>query len=183
MNVNFKKIISTIILTTFSLSNVALAQNTTEADQAAATKSVKDALPPVELQPGERDPGMAISPMKRGQRAPFTGILLSPSAAADVIVEFETFEEKLHIEVMRAMAEEQAACDKKLKDAEARSTADKEVLQANLDSKKKEVEAYRVELKNINDSQPNPYLWAGLGIAGGIAITLLSVFAVTQVTK
>jgi len=178
---NIKKIISTLVLVTI-LPNLAFAQNIPSPEPDETTKNMR-VLPPMKLQPGEKDPGAALSPMKLGQRAPFTGVLLSPAAVANVIVEFETFEERLHIEVMRSVSEERAAGDKRLSDANAGCVADKKELQANLDASKRETDAYKTELKNIKDSQPNPYIWAGLGALGGAAFTLLTVFAVTQVTK
>jgi len=178
----FKKIIVTILSMALMLPNAALAQNIPSPELETPRKGIKD-IPPAKLQPGEKDPGAALSPMKKGQRAPFTGVLLSPVAVANVIVEIESFEERLHIEVMRSVAEERAAGDKRLNDANAGSTADKKILQANFDAAKRETEAYRTELKNLKDSQTNPYLWTTLGAAGGIAFTLLTVFAVAQVTK
>lgn len=179
---NIKKIVSTLVLVATLLPNLAFAQNVPSPEPDETTNHMR-VLPPMKLQPGEKDPGAALSPMKLGQRAPFTGVLLSPIAVANVIVEFETFEERLHIEVMRSVNEERAAGDKRLSDANTGCVADKKELQASLSASKRETDAYKAELKNINDSQPNPYIWAGLGALGGAAFTLLTVFAVTQVTK
>lgn len=180
---DFKKFVSILMLSTLLLPNIAAAQSVPSPDPDPPAKDIGRQLPPVQLQPGEKDPGTALSPMKRGQRAPFTGVLLSPAAVANVVVEMESFEERLHIEVVRSIQEERAAGDKRLSDANAASTADKKVLQANLDASKTEADAYKKELKDLRDSQPNTYLWAGLGALGGVAFTLLTVFAVTQVTK
>jgi hypothetical protein len=178
---NTKKIISTLVFITI-LPNLALAQNIPSPEPDETTKNMR-VLPPLKLQPGEKDPGAALSPMKLGQRAPFTGVLLSPGAVANVIVELESFEKRLHIEVMRSVSKEQAAGDKRLSNANVGCVADKKELQANLDASKRETNAYKTELNNIKDSRPNPYIWAGLGALGGAAFTLLTVFAVTQVTK
>lgn len=179
---NIKNIISTLVLVTTLLPNLAFAQNIPSPEPDETTKNMQ-VLPPMKLQPGEKDLAAALSPMKLGQRAPFTGVLLSPTAVANVIVEFETFEERLHVEVMRSVSEERAAGDKRLSDANAGCVADKNELQANLGASKRETDAYKTELKNVKDSQSNPYIWAGLGALGGAAFTLLTVFAVTQVTK
>lgn len=180
---NFKKFVSTLLLSTLLIPNTVVAQSVPSPEPEQPVKDFARSLPPIQLQPGEKDPGNALSPMKRGQRAPFTGVLLSPSAIATVVVEFESFEERLHIEVMKSVAEERAAGDKRLGDANATSTADKKILQANFDAAKREANAFKIELKELKDSQPNPYLWAGIGAAGGVVFTLLTVFAVTQVTK
>lgn len=180
---NLKKFIASVVITTMLLSNTVAAQNVPSPDLENSMQGIKDSLPPAQLLPGEKDPGMALSPMKKAQRAPFTGVLLSPAAVADIIVEFESIEERIHIEVVRAVKEEQATCEKNLKDAEARSTADKKELHANLEAKKTEAQAYKDELKRLKDTQPNPYFWAGLGTLGGAAFTLLTVFAISQVAK
>lgn len=180
---NFKKFISTLLLITLLIPNVATAQSVPSPESDQPIKDFTRSLPPIQLLPGEKDPGDALSPMKRGQRAPFTGVLLSPSAVATVVVEFESFEERLHIEVMKSVAEERAAGDKRLGDANASSTADKKVLQSNFDAAKRESDMFKKELKDLRDSQPNPYFWAGIGAAGGVVFTLLTVFAVAQVTK
>lgn len=177
-----KNIISTLVILTFLFPNLVFAQSVPLPDPDKPSQSI-NSLPPMKLQPGEKDPGAALSPMKLGQKAPFTGVLLSPTAVANVIVEIETFEERLHIDVMRAINEERAMGDKRFNDASAGCVADKKELQANLDASKREVDIYKVELKKSNDSQSNPYIWASLGAIGGAAFTLLTVFAVTQVTK
>lgn len=177
-----KNIISTLVILTFLFPNLVFAQSVPLSDPDKPSQSI-NSLPPMKLQPGEKDPGAALSPMKLGQKAPFTGVLLSPVAVANVIVEIETFEERLHIEIMRAVSEEHAIGDKRFSDASVGCIADKKELQANLDASKREVDIYKVELKKSNDSQSNPYIWASLGAIGGAAFTLLTVFAVTQVTK
>jgi len=181
---NLKKLISILLLSSLILPSIATAQESISPEvDPFFTKGFTKSLPSTKLLPGEKDPGNAISPMKRGQRAPFSGVLFSPSAVATTIVEFESFEERLHIEIMKSVAEERAAGDKRLSDANAIAVADKKVLQSNFDAAKREATAFKIELKDLKDSQPNPYLWAGLGGAGGIVFTLLTVFAVTQITK
>jgi len=176
---NFKKFISIFVLSTLLLHNMAFAQIAPE----PTVKDLTNVLPLIQLLPEEKDPGSAISPMKRGQRTPFTGVLFSPAAVATVIVEIESFQERLHIEVMKSIFEERAAGDKKLNDIIATSNVDKKILQSNLDAAKRETDAFKTELNVLKDSQSNPYLWTGIGTVSGIALTLLTVFAVTQVTK
>ena len=84
---------------------------------------------------------------------------------------------------MKSIFEERAAGDKKLNDIIATSNVDKKILQSNLDAAKRETDTFKKELNILKDSQSNPYLWTGIGTVSGIALTLLTVFAVTQVTK
>lgn len=179
---NFKKIISTMVLFSFFVPQVALGQTVFSPEPDEKLQS----LPLPQLQPGEKDPGIAISPMRRGQRAPFSGVLFSPRAVADVIVEFESFEERLHIEIMRTINEQQAECDKKLSDVENKLTTDKKILQANIDSKDKVIKELHGQIKILKDEQESrwhPGAWLGIGAASGIALTVLTAFAISKASQ
>lgn len=127
----------------------------------------------------EPDPGPVMSPLKKGQVAPFTGVLLSPTAAASIIAEIKSIDAKVAIEVDKAKKDAAAKATFDLKEAEARCTTDKKVLQAGIESRD-------VRIKILEDkvsTAPNPVLWASLGAVGGIAVTALTVFVVTSVSK
>lgn len=146
----------------------------------------KVTLPLSQLLPGEKDPGAAISPMKKRQRAPFSGVLFSPPAVANVIVELESFEERLHIEIMRTINEQQAECDKKLSDVENKLTTDKKILQANINSKDKLIKELNVQIKTLKDEKEtrwHPGAWLGIGAASGIALTVLTAFAISKASQ
>lgn len=179
----FKKIISGIVLTTLLAPQVCFAQSKVPSPDAEPKKSFSEVVPPVKLTPGEEDPGKALSPMKKGQKAPFTGVLMSPAAVADTIVDIETIEERIHIEVTRAVQAEQAGCEKKLSDLDARLTADKKVLQASIDGKTRQINILNVELEKSQSLSRNRYLWGGLGFASGVLVSVLGVYAISQATK
>lgn len=132
---------------------------------------------------GEADPGKAISPMKKGQKAPYTGVMLSPRAVSSVIADYEAVPEKIKLEVKKAVAENQTKCDRVVADASAKCEADKAALKAALDADEKEIEAYSKELKILREKQTNPLVWTGIGVVGGVAVTLLTVFVVSAATK
>lgn len=183
---NWKKTISALVLTSMLFPQVALAQSVPSPDPDPPEKGVKGSLPLPQLLPGEKDPGLAISPMKKGQRAPFTGVLLSPSAVADVIVEFETFEERIHIEVMKAVKEQQADCDKKLSDTETKLNTDKKILEANIGSKDRTIKNLQDQVKILTEEQNSRWpvgAWVGIGAAGGVALTILTAFAISKATQ
>lgn len=179
-NMRFKQIISATILVSLLAPQAALAQTPTPSPE---KESLSHAIPAVNLQPGEVDPGKALSPMKKGQKAPFTGVLLSPAAVADTIVDIESVEERIHIEVTRAMQEEQAKCDKTSGDLTAKFTADNKILQASVDGKTREIKILNEELAKAQARAKNPYLWGGIGFVGGVALSVLGVYAISQVSK
>ncbi|MBM3194170.1 MAG: hypothetical protein FJZ60_00215 [Chlamydiae bacterium] len=177
-----KKIISVLLLASLFISNLSFAQDIDISPDPDPADFISE-IPPVKLAPGEKDPGKALSPMRRGQRAPFTGVLLSPSAVADVIVELESTEDRIHIEVLRALKIEQAEYEKKTGILETRLQAEKNILQASIDKKNKDISDLNAELEKAKKAQTNPFLWASAGFAGGLLVTVLTVFAVTQATK
>ena len=180
---NFKKIVSTIVLFSFCIPQIVLAQSIPSPEQDPPVKNISHIL---QLTPAEIDPGFALSPMKKRQRAPFTGVLLSSSAAANIIVELETIKERIHIEIVKATQLEQANCDKRLADAIAKSRADVNVLQASIDSKNKTINVLNVELKTLNDynnAEWQPAAWVGIGTATGILLTVLTAFAISKATQ
>lgn len=142
--------------------------------------------PPVPI-PGEVDVGAALSPMKKGQIAPFTGVLLSPKATATIVAQLNSLQEQINIEVEHARAEERARCDFRVSEQETTCTADKKVLQAQVESRDKQLQILNEQLKKEQESRPNTTLWVGLGVGGGfllgVALSALSVYAVNQSSK
>lgn len=136
-------------------------------------------IPVTQTPASEKDPGAVISPLKKGQVAPFTGVLLSPTAAASIIAEIKNADARVAIEVEKAKKDAAAKCAFDVKETEARCTADKKILQAGIESRDTKIKI----LEDKVGSAPNPLLWASLGAAGGIALTTLTVFIVTSATK
>lgn len=172
------RIISIITLICMLAPQVALAQNVPSPD--------REPLPTPSLMPGEKDPGLVISPMKKGQRAPFTGILLAPTSAANIIVEMEMLNERIRIDVDRAIKQEQADCERKVLDLNASSIANKKILQANIDEKGRTIDSLLIEVKSLKDEKTtmlSPVTWVGIGTAGGILLTILTAFAISNSTK
>lgn len=126
---------------------------------------------------GEPDVGAAISPMKKGQIAPFTGVLLSPRAAASITVDLENVDEKVTIAVNRARDEEKAVCKAKTNEVSIQANADKEVLQARLDASLKQNNVLNEKIKKEEEDRPNVAFWTIGGAVGGIVSTVLIVIA------
>lgn len=141
------------------------------------------ALPQVTTPAAEKDPGAAISPLKKGDRAPFTGVELSPLAVATIVAQFSTAKDLVKIETDRTRSEEKARCEFSVSELKASTDADKKILQANVDARQKQIAALNEQLKKEQDSRPNVVLWTSLGGAAGIGLTLLTVFAVSRATK
>lgn len=137
--------------------------------------------------PGEPDVGAAISPMKKGQIAPFTGILLSPKATATIIANLNALQEQIKIEVDHARAEEQAKCDFRVSETTTHLEADKKILQAQVDDRGKQITILTDQLKKEEANRPNTPLWVGLGTGAGLIIgvglSALTVYAIGHASK
>ena len=140
-------------------------------------------LPNIHPGPGEPDVGAAISPMKKGDRAPFTGVLLSPKAVATIVAQLDSLQEQIKIEVDRVTAENKARCDFNLAEQQTTCIADKKVLQAQLDARQKDIAVLDDQLKKEQASRANVPLWTGLGFAGGVVVSVLTVFAESRASK
>jgi len=175
-----KRFISSVLLFSFLFPQICFAQSK---DISPDPDVGKESFPKVELVPGEKDPGLALSPMKKGQKTPFTGVLLSPSAVANVIVELESIDEKIRIEVNVAVQKQIAECEKSASNLNTKHEADVKILRSDIDDKTRTISAKEEEIKKLKAEQTNPWIWAGIGTAGGIALALLTTFAVSKVTK
>lgn len=144
----------------------------------AATPS----LPSVEPLPGEPDVGSAISPMKKGQVAPYTGVLLSPKALATIVTELKSFDERIKIELERANGESKARCDYEINAVKIAAETDSKVAQARLEENQKRIEILEETIEEQQTSQSDPVLYGGLGFGIGVAATVLLAYATTRVT-
>lgn len=141
-------------------------------------------MPPVPaLQPNEAPVGSVISPMKKGQVAPFTGLLLSPSAVADIIVQLQNAQNETDIQVKRAV-ETQKAQDQLVIDNQnsayqyLKTTSD--LIIKNQDAK---IAALTKKIVEEEKSKPNLPLWIGGGFLGGVVVSVLTVFAIGRATR
>lgn len=156
-----KKIFSSLVLMTFCL-------NTT----------IAFAEPP-------KTDDAVIAPIKQSQPAPFEGVLFSIKAASQIAAQLEALPDQIKIERDNAINIERAQCDKKLADAETASKAGKKILQSSLDEKERRLRTLEKALADAEKraKKPDAYLIGSLGVAGGIALTLGTIFLVGQATK
>jgi len=122
-----------------------------------------------------------ISPMKKGQKAPFNGVLLDAEAVARLMVDQKEAENKCKIET-----------DKQVETAKAKLELDLANMRASRDALKKELEV-RVDLKNehieflekqsIKNAKKvnNGKWWLVGGIAVGIALTVGGAFLIREI--
>lgn len=133
-----------------------------------------------------QDQTAVVSPLKKGQAAPYTGVLFSPGATASLIADISTNAEKLAIEVEKAVKVAEAKKDFEKSELKTTCDADKKIIQAEATANAQKLRAVEEALKKSEAAAaaaPNRTLWAGIGFGGGIAVTVLTVFALNKATK
>lgn len=131
------------------------------------------------------DEPSVIAPLKKGQVAPFEGILLSTRAATQITVELETQPQIIKVEVERAKKLERAQCTKELADESSRAKAEKKTYDAMIAANDARIKVLQKTLQEAekNSKRPDVLLISTLGAAGGVILTLGTVFLVGQATK
>ena len=90
------KIISLVVCVSFFISTIS-----------HAIEPLRLNIPTVLLPEGEPNPGAAISPLRKGNKAPFTGVHLSPEAVATLLAHYKFLADQIEIEVNRAREEDE----------------------------------------------------------------------------
>jgi hypothetical protein len=141
-------------------------------------------FPPVpKLQLNEPDVGMALSPMKKDQRAPFTGVLLSVAAVADITVRLEQEQRRTKLEVDKALGLQAAEGRFALDVYKAHSAADLAIAKARLDAEMRTNDVLLKRIDKLETQVGNQTLWVGVGVASGVVVTLAIVWATSQASK
>lgn len=164
-----QKVISSFLLVTF-LTTTVQAQQLEE-------------LPKLETPQGEVDPGEAISPMKINQRAPFTGVMLSPKALTNLIAKLKSFDSRVELASEEATATANEVCRHEKELINIRSEGDKGILKARIEDNERNLSTYEKRIEEVQSSQPNSALLVGLGVVGGAAVAALTIFTAQSIIK
>lgn len=140
-------------------------------------------MPSVLLPEGEADPGAAISPLRKGNRAPFTGVHLSPAAVATLLAHYKFLAEQIEIEVKKAKDEEKANSQFEKEQMRIQFETDKNILKNRLMYLESETDRVSKLLRKEIESRPSIPLWLGVGFTSGAALVLLTIFLSNQSTN
>ena len=144
-------------------------------------QAINEVLPdPVK---GEQSPGAAISPLKKLQSAPFTGVLLSPLAVAKLIADLETREEEQKIEVEAAVSKAEATCTYEKTVLQNTIVAEGKISAAQLKAKEQEIIAIEKALEKELDTRHDPLVWGLLGLAAGVVATTATATIITYTLR
>lgn len=135
-------------------------------------------LPQVQPVQGEISVGPAVSPMKKGQIAPFSGVLLSPEAVAKIIVDFNNQKAQTQIEVDKAIAIQKAKDQLIIDNVSADLQREKDVAIAQVKNRDDQLKILNDRIADAEKNKPNVVAVAGLGAVAGAALVVLSFIAV-----
>ena len=141
--------------------------------------------PPPSLVPGEVSVGKAISVLKKEQAAPFTGILLSPEATADLISRLENYDSECKLKIDKQLALQKAQQDLKYEQLNITYETFKNNCQVKISSRDDTIKVLNDTLEKRTD--PKTEWWFIGGVAGGFilgaAITVATVYATSEAFK
>lgn len=172
-----KKFISTIVLLSMLIPSRVCAQE----KKPSSLTMVEKVLP--EAPKSEKDLGAAISPLRKFQASPFTGVLLSPLAAITLLTDLKARDEELKIEIDKAKKEAEAkyAYEKTIIQNECKT--DKDVLNARIESNVTQVKSLEKILKEEIESRPDPLIWGVIGLAIGVVTATATSSIVVAATQ
>lgn len=133
-------------------------------------------VPPLQLD--EPSVGAAISPLKRDQKAPFTGLLYSPEAVAQMTVKLNDAQERTNIELDRLRGTLNADYEKKIADIMSDRKAEISIAGIKLDASLKENNVLVRRIQALENDRSNITLWVMGGIVVGAGISSLVFFVV-----
>jgi len=182
------KIIATILAMMMSVSSTTFAQEFDPDPGNEDTEYYRSELPlnlppvptPLKLEP---DVGEAVSPMKKGQTAPFTGLLFSPAAVAKIISDIESRQVEIDLAVNHATNRLTARHKYDMDVFKIRFDSDAKINQIRIDAQKKEIERLDARLKQEKEQQPNVLVWTAIGIGAGVILSTLTAAVVVSVTN
>ena len=122
-----------------------------------------------------------IVTLKENDPAPFSGTLFSTSAAARIAIELENNQATCNLKIGEAV-EKQKAYDKfqlDLKQASIDACVEKYTVVTEL--KQDQIDYMSEQLKK--NTGPQPVWWFAGGVVGGITVTVLSAWALSQASN
>lgn len=112
--------------------------------------------------------------------APYSGLLFNPEAASVLLTEGDNEQNKCLIELERLQGKLENECDLKVNQLKLSLEIKTKSYEMQLSEKDKQIE--RLE-KIATSSDNGKFLWLGLGAAAGIALTVLTIFAVNSASS
>ena len=143
-----------------------------------AEEKLRSTVAPTVTASAQPIPPPLIVVLKKGQLAPWDGVLLNSTATAQITVDKENSKKECDITVKSEVDKQKAFDTVKLADKESELKYTRDTLTAQVKSRDAELDAMR---KRSASSSGDWVLWMSLGAAGGIVLTVGAVFLVSYV--
>ena len=116
-----------------------------------------------------------VTDVRKGQAAPYTGILLTTLLAAEIKENCgkDIIDKKIKIEVDSAVKLANSSCEEKIQIEKGKSTAAKETYDSIIAAKDKELKDLRSVITPPSWYE-SPYLWFTVGFVAGTGLTLFA---------
>lgn len=125
-----------------------------------------------------------ISPLQKGQQAPFSGVLLNDVAVADIVTQKEAQEKKCDATIEMAKTEEKVKCQYSLNVIKIDAGAEKKALEARvnalLSSNDSLVKRAIDAEKKVVESKKDDTFWFAGGIVSGVLLGVLSTYFIVS---
>tara|TARA_Y100000310_G_scaffold345054_1_gene461443 strand:- start:2182 stop:2757 length:576 start_codon:yes stop_codon:yes gene_type:complete len=141
--------------------------------------------PPPELESDEVSVGKAISILKKGQTAPFTGVLLSPDATAELITTLESYDSECQLKIDKELQLQKATHDLKYEQLEITHNTYKSNCEIKLSSRDDTIKVLNATLEKHTNPKTEWWFIGGLtgGFLVGVSITIATVYATSSAFK
>lgn len=126
---------------------------------------------PVVSSSAEKDPGAVMTPLSKGQKAPFSGTLLSPKSIAILIAELHALPRKCDIEIETATSRCKADLEFQMGMCQTKYDADTQILNSRLKMLNDIDALNKKKIAELEKSQTNPLFWIAGGVIGGVLVT------------
>ena len=160
-----KKIVSSLLLVSMLMTSIAHAQETPTVTEDEFTNR------------------SFVAPLAMGKRAPYTGLLLTPRAAAEVMTRIETFDKLKALEIQRVVDDLNARHSFEIKELTTTFKAEKDTLQAKSDRIQHQLDACESVKVPKPEDPPSRVTWSTVGFIGGIIFTGAAIFTAQSLTK
>ena len=122
-----------------------------------------------------------VTDIQQGQTAPFSGTLLNPAAAAQIIAEKENLKSECNLKYDYIKAREKAKCDLLM----GNLNVSLDITQKKYDSilKIKDDEIKRLQDIALEDSNDYSMWWFAGGVLGGILVSIGVLYASVEIAK
>jgi flagellar motility protein MotE (MotC chaperone) len=124
-----------------------------------------------------------ITPLKKGQVAPYDGNLLSPKAVATIIAQLDAIPSKIQIEVDKTRSEEKAQCQFQLSEAKTNADLETKIKNAKIEQQIKSLEVLQERIAKLEKETSGSTLWVTLGVTGGLLVGAGATFLLMSAVK